>query len=99
MRVESYDELYIPTQYPKDSEMVWCSKHWVQVYEKPFGKSEKLENYSVVWFDSLEEFELFPKKNHPDIFDISFEFEQPSALVKTIVLQNAIFFTSNPISC
>lgn len=99
MRVENYDALYIPSKCPKDGEMVWCSKHWVQVYDMPFGKSEKLVNCSIIWFDSLSEFELFPKKNHPDIFDISFEFDNPSMLVKTILLQNAIFFASNPLSC
>ncbi len=95
MQIENYKKLYIAdddelvTEYIKDTALVWCSHHWDWIYSKKprTCESEALENYSLVWCESNEEFEELYKKfsvpKHPDIFDYSFEFDFPSLLVKT----------------
>lgn len=98
MIMTKYKKLYIAedselvTDYIIDNYMVWCSKHWEWFYERK-GRTcefETLEDYSLVFCESDEEFEEIDKKidpKHPDVFDYSFEFDYPSLLIKTEYLE------------
>jgi len=91
----TYEKLYIAednelvSDYIKDNGLVWCSKYWDWIYDKKprTCESEVLENFTLVWCQSSQEFKGLDKKlkdsKNPNIFDYSFEFEHPSLLVKT----------------
>jgi hypothetical protein len=102
MKIENFKKLYITdddelvSKHIKDTGIVWCSKHWVWIYNKKprICESEILKDYSLVWCESKGDFEELNKKlpnpNHSDIFDYSFEFDFPSALVKTEYLNSCL---------
>ncbi len=101
MKVEYYDKLYIAeddelvSKLLKDENLVWVSKHWDWIYDKKPRKceSDTLENYTLVFCESNEEFKILDAKiNHKNtsIFDYSFEFKYPSLLVETGYLKQCL---------
>lgn len=101
MKKEFYSKLYIAeddehvTEYIKDTGLVWVSKHWDWIYDKKprTCESEALEDYTLVFCESDEEFKALDAKldtKNPSIFDYSFEFEYPSLLVETEYLEQCL---------
>lgn len=94
MKFSFYKELYIAednelvSEDIKDKALVWVSKHWDWIYNtKPKTcNSETLQNYTLIFCESNDEFETLDSKldsQNVNIFDYSFEFEYPSLLIET----------------
>lgn len=94
MKKEHYKKLYLVndvesvSDYMNTNHFVWCNSNWDYIYkQKPRTcECEILEDYTLVFFESNEEYEEYFKKydlENINIQDVSFEFDFPSILTET----------------